>query len=237
MKASGTATGNRTSSKPRGSRPKPRRSRSRARATGDRFPVRVSTRCGRTCPKLFVRRATGFMAGNTSARPWISGASLRSWLWTAGGVTTELPPLVSIPMPLILDLSSPAHTLPQLDAVIEQTAAATDLIAILDARHQPATEKHLRHIAFYLGPDSPPVPAEVLRKTRLVEIADSPAVIERIKAIKKIHPQIVAAIRVELTADGPRARHRAGRVAGGRGDPCRGGRQRQRNRRGNRRAL
>ena len=117
-------------------------------------------------------------------------------------VTTELPPLVSIPMPLILDLRSPAHTLPQLDAVIEQTAAATDLIAILDARHQPASEKHLRHIAFYLGPDSPPVPAEVLRKTRLVEIADSPAVIERIKAIKKIHPQIVAAIRVELTAAG-----------------------------------
>jgi ferredoxin len=117
-------------------------------------------------------------------------------------VMTELPPLVSIPMPLILDLSSPAHTLPQLDAVIEQTAAATDLIAILDARRQPATEKHLRHIAFYLGPDSPPVPADVLRKTRLVEVADSPAVIERIRAIKKIHPGIVAAIRVELTAAG-----------------------------------
>ena len=41
-------------------------------------------------------------------------------------VTTELPPLVSIPMPLIFDLSSPAHTLPRLDDVIEQTAAATD---------------------------------------------------------------------------------------------------------------
>jgi len=87
--------------------------------------------------------------------------------------------------------------------VIEQTAAATDLIAILDARRQPANEKHLRHIAFYLGPDSPSVPDEMLRKTRLVEIVDSPAVIERIKAVKKIHPQIVAAIRVELTATGP----------------------------------
>jgi ferredoxin len=117
-------------------------------------------------------------------------------------VTTELPPLVSIPMPLILDLSSPAHTLPQLDAAIEQTAAATDLIAILDARRPPVNEKNLRHIAFYLSPDSPLVPAEVLRKTRLVEIPDSPAVIERIKALKKIHPQIVVAIRVELTAAG-----------------------------------
>src|SRR5208337_416201 len=117
-------------------------------------------------------------------------------------VAAELPPLVSIPMPLILDLSSPAHTLPQLDAVTEQTAVATDLIAILDARHQPVSEKHLRHIAFYLGPDSDPVPAEVLRKTRLVEIADGPAVTGRLKAIKNIHPEIVASIRVELTPAG-----------------------------------
>ena len=117
-------------------------------------------------------------------------------------VMAELPPLVSIPMPLIIDLSSPVHTLPQLDALIEEAAAATDLIAIMDARHQPATESHLRHIAFYLGPDSPPVPAEILRKTRLVEIADSPAVIERIQEIKTIHPGIVTSIRVELTAAG-----------------------------------
>ena len=85
----------------------------------------------------------------------------------------NLPPLVSIPMPLIIDLSSPAHTLPKLDALIEQTAAGTDLIAIMDSRFRPANDANLEHIAFYLGPDSPPVPEEILRKTRLVEIADS----------------------------------------------------------------
>jgi len=119
-----------------------------------------------------------------------------------GRVAAELPPLVSIPMPVILDLSSPAHTLPQLDAVLEETAAATDLIAILDARHQAACEQHLRHIAFYLGPGSAPVPAEVLSQTRLVEIADSAAVRERIRGIKHLHPEIVIAIRVELTGPG-----------------------------------
>jgi ferredoxin len=113
-----------------------------------------------------------------------------------------MPPLVSIPMPLIIDLSSPAHTLPQLDAAIEQTAADTDLIAILDARHAPAAEEHLNHIAFYLGPESPPVPDETLRKTRLVEIPDSHSVAERIQELKAIHPEIVIAIRVELTAAG-----------------------------------
>jgi len=117
-------------------------------------------------------------------------------------VATELPPLMSIPMPLLIDLSSPRHTLPQLDAVLEQTAAATGLIAILDARHQPVAEKHLPHIAFYLGPHSPPISADVLRKTRLVEISDGPDVTRRIEAIKQLHPTVVISIRVELTAAG-----------------------------------
>jgi ferredoxin len=114
----------------------------------------------------------------------------------------SLPPLVSIPMPLIIDLSSPKHTLPKLDAAIEQTAASTELIAIMDSRYEPAENANLEHIALYLGPDSPPVPRETLRKTRLVEIADSGTVTERIKEIKRIHPEIVVAIRVELTAMG-----------------------------------
>jgi hypothetical protein len=116
--------------------------------------------------------------------------------------TATLPPLVSIPMPLIFDLTSPAHTLPKLDPIIEQTAVDTGLIAIMDSRYQPARDAHLENIAFYLGPDSPPVPDAMLKKTRLVEIADSPAVAERINAIKKIHPEIIVAIRVELTDAG-----------------------------------
>jgi ferredoxin len=113
-----------------------------------------------------------------------------------------LPPLVSIPMPLIIDLSSPAHSLPKLDAVIEQTAAGTGLIAIMDSRYRPVDAANFENIAFYLSPESPPVPDTMLRKTRLVEIADSPAVAERIKEIKEIHPEIVVAIRVELTTAG-----------------------------------
>ena len=113
-----------------------------------------------------------------------------------------LPPLVSIPMPLIVDLSSPAHTLPKLDPIIEQTAADTGIIAIMDSSYRPAKTEHLKNIAFYLGPDSPPAPDDLLRKTRLVEIADHPAVAGHIKSIKKIHPQIVVTIRVELTSAG-----------------------------------
>ena len=78
-----------------------------------------------------------------------------------------LPPLVSIPMPLIIDLSSPAHTLPKLDAVIEQTAAGTGLIAIMDSSYRPADEAHLENIAFYLGPDSAPVPDAIAALAQL----------------------------------------------------------------------
>jgi ferredoxin len=126
-----------------------------------------------------------------------------SFLALDGGRTkASLPPLVSIPMPLIIDLSSPKHTLPQLDAIIEQTAAATGLVAIMSPRHQPAPDRDLGHVAFYLEPDSPPVAEELLNRTRMVEMADSPNVTERIRDIKNVHPGMVVSVRVELTGAG-----------------------------------
>jgi ferredoxin len=116
--------------------------------------------------------------------------------------SATLPPLFSLPMPLIIDLSSPAHTLPDLSPIIEGAAAGTGIIAIMDAGYRPASDDHLENIAFHLGPDSPPVPDEILKKTRLVEVADSPAVGERIREIKKIHPGIIIAVRVVLTDAG-----------------------------------
>jgi ferredoxin len=119
-----------------------------------------------------------------------------------GKSAPALPPLVSLPMPLILDLSSPAHTLPKLDPILVQAAVSTGLIALMDSRYRPAAKAHLENIAFYLSPDSPLVPEELLKQTRLVEIADSPAAVQQIAAIKKIQPEIVVSIRVELTAAG-----------------------------------
>jgi ferredoxin len=125
-----------------------------------------------------------------------------SYLDSDGGKTVATPCLVSIPMPLIIDMTSPTHTLPQLNPIIMQTAVNTGLIAIIDSRRWSGDEKQLENVAFYLGSDSAEIPKEALRKTRLVEIADGSRVVERIKELKKIHPQIVVAIRVELTAAG-----------------------------------
>jgi len=124
------------------------------------------------------------------------------FLAVGGKKAAVLPPLVTIPMPLIIDLGSPLHTLPDLNPVIEQTAADTGIIAIMDSRYRPADESHYRNIAYYLGPDSAEVPDEILKKTNLVEIADGPDTARRIKALKKISPDLVVAVRVELTAEG-----------------------------------
>ena len=115
-------------------------------------------------------------------------------------------PLVSIPMPLILDLSSSQHTLPKLDPSIVETASRTDLIALIDAASWPITgidlDRCLPHIAFYMNPDGPPMPADILRKTRLAEIPDCMDVAESIRKLKGMCPDIVIAVRVDLDANG-----------------------------------
>jgi len=123
-----------------------------------------------------------------------------------GSQAKALPSLVSLPMPLIIDMMPAQYSLPDLDSVIRETAMRTGLIAIMDSGRWPFggpdDQKYLPHVAFYLNPDAPALPKEVLGKTRLVEIADDDRVIERIKEIKDEHPELVVAIRVELNEQG-----------------------------------
>jgi hypothetical protein len=131
--------------------------------------------------------------------PYLAFGSTK--LTTGNGDKRSVNPLVSIPMPMIIDMTSLIHTLPQLNPIIAQTAVNTDIIAIIDSRQWQGDDKQLNNIAFYLA-DGQDIPREAIKKTRLAEIPDGPKVIERIKEIKKIHPGIVIATRVELTAAG-----------------------------------
>jgi hypothetical protein len=116
------------------------------------------------------------------------------------------PPLVSIPMPLIIDMGPPQHTLPELGPILREAASRTGLIAIVDPRDWPFKEddreRHLPHVAFHLDPEAPPLPKEVLDKTRLVEIPDSTDVLKRITKLKSESPEIVVSVRVALDSDG-----------------------------------
>jgi hypothetical protein len=115
-------------------------------------------------------------------------------------------PLICIQMPLIIDLPSSLHTLPDLDSILAETAAKTDLIALVDSAKWPIEgvdpDKHLPHIGFYLNPSGGKIAVETLNKTKLVEIPDGNDVVTRIQEIKRQHPHLVVAVRVQLDARG-----------------------------------
>jgi len=121
-------------------------------------------------------------------------------------LTDDRLPLVSIPMPLIIDMSSPQYALPALGPILRATAVRTGLIAIVDSRDWPFTvddqEDYLSYMAFYLNPEAPQLPREVLGKTRLVEIPDGSDVLERIKKLKDICQDIVVSVKVVLDSQG-----------------------------------
>jgi ferredoxin len=117
-------------------------------------------------------------------------------------MTTVLPPIISLPFPVIFDMSSEAHTLPVLEPFILETARQTSLIAIIDSKKWRGIklenkEAYLNNIAFYLNPQGPEIGKDLLAKTRLVEIPDSQNVATQIRSIKTINPGLVIAVRVE----------------------------------------
>jgi len=114
-----------------------------------------------------------------------------------------LPPLLSIPFPVIFDMSSENHTLPVLEPCLIETAKQTGLIAIIDSKKWesiklPHKEEYLNNIAFFLNPKMPQISKEILDKTKLVEIPDSDNVEQQIVLIKKNHPGLIVAVRIVM---------------------------------------
>ena len=130
-----------------------------------------------------------------------------SYLSLEGGtIRTDLPQLMTIPMPLIIDMVPEQYRQPSLEAVIAATAVRTDLVAVIDSRKWPVAgidaQQHLDNLAFYFAASSPLLGREVLGKTRLVEIEGAGDVTKRMAEIRAINPGIVIAVRVPLDAGG-----------------------------------
>ena len=118
-------------------------------------------------------------------------------------LNTVLPPIISLPFPVIFDMTSEKHTLPVLEPCIIETAKQTGLIAIIDSKKWESIklenkEQYLNHIAFYLNPEGLEISKDILSKTKLVEIPDSKDVGKQVASIKKDHPEIIVSIRVIL---------------------------------------
>ncbi|MFH1156115.1 MAG: glutamate synthase-related protein [Pseudomonadota bacterium] len=126
------------------------------------------------------------------------------------GLDTQLPALVDLPMPLILDMRPGALGLPRVEPYVIEAARATGLMVLVDSAgwpgvlldHQAADlDAYLPHIAFHLNPDAP-VPYEVLGRTRMAEIPDSDQVLETVRDLKQRFPGMVFSVRVALTPSG-----------------------------------
>ncbi len=121
-------------------------------------------------------------------------------------LTTILPPIISLPFPVIFDMSSEKYALPVLEHFIFETAKQTGLIAVVDSKRWNELkisnkEALLSNLAFFLNPDGPEISKEILGRTRLVEIPDGKNVEQQIRLLKSAHPGLIVAVRVNLTKD------------------------------------
>jgi len=118
-------------------------------------------------------------------------------------MSTVLSPLISLPFPVIFDMSSENHTLPILEPCILETAKRTGLIAIIDSKKWDNIQldnkaDYLSNVAFYMDPDHPDIPKNIVSKTKFFEIPYSTKIDQQIDAIKGYHPGIVVAVRIPL---------------------------------------
>ena len=120
-----------------------------------------------------------------------------------GNMEMNLPPNLTLPFPVIFDLPSYIHTLPELEPCVIETAKQTGLIAIIDPKKWESItlnnkEEYLEHIAFFLSPGDPEIPADRLRKTKLIELADGPAIEQQLTFLKKKYPELIIVVRLPM---------------------------------------
>jgi hypothetical protein len=118
-------------------------------------------------------------------------------------MNTVLAPIISIPFPVIFDMTSEKHNLPVLEPCIIETAKQTGLLAIIDSKKWKKLKldnkaDYLNYIAFYLNPNGPQISKDLLSLTRLVEIPDSNDVEQQIISIKKDLPELIVSVRVVM---------------------------------------
>jgi ferredoxin len=123
-----------------------------------------------------------------------------------GRLAAPLPPLVDLPIPIMIDMFPQEYVFPNLTPMLLAVAARTGTMTIVDWAHHDWLEaerkEYLSNVAFYVGSDTPLPPPDILEKSRLIEVADSDGVEERIREIKARNPELVVAVRIELDAFG-----------------------------------
>jgi ferredoxin len=123
-----------------------------------------------------------------------------------GRLAGPLPPLVSIPMPLMLDIIPPRYAFPDIEVIRVAAAANTGVLALVDSRspHLAAGEldSYLRHIALSHRPGDPLPPVEILERVPLVEFTDDHGWEAESEELMRVRPDVVVSVRVDLRPGG-----------------------------------
>ncbi len=123
-----------------------------------------------------------------------------------GHSVPDLPPLLSVPMPMVIDMMPPMYSPEGLEDIIAAVALRTGLIAIVDSSKWPLRsedrERYLPNLAFYFAAGAPLLPRDVLTKTSFVEFQYSGEVTERIKEFRSMYPGIIVSVRVGMDSKG-----------------------------------
>ncbi|MDD5313297.1 MAG: glutamate synthase-related protein [Dehalococcoidia bacterium] len=115
-------------------------------------------------------------------------------------------PLITIPMPLVIDLMPQGYKLPNVVGLCKSLAAQTGILMIVDYRDLELLgndlDTSLPNLIFYIDKGAHLPPHSLLKRVRMVEIGDDNQIDKRISDIKAINPDIVVAIRVDMGSEG-----------------------------------
>jgi ferredoxin len=116
-----------------------------------------------------------------------------------GEITSPIPPLVEVPLPILFDLlpwSPPGGQIAL--ALLEAAQALGTFVLVRQSEMSPAVVRYLANVILYIDADIKDLDDELLKSLSLVEIPDGDDVMEVQRRVKEKNQKTVIFIRMEL---------------------------------------
>jgi ferredoxin len=124
-----------------------------------------------------------------------------------GGIKSDVPPLVEIPLPVMFDILPWSPPPKQITLTFLEAARILGTFAVVrESEFGPDMKAYLPHTILYLDQGTGQVDREMIEVLRMVEIPDDDSVMSRQGLLKQANPGLVVSIRLPLT---PQASERA----------------------------
>jgi ferredoxin len=110
-------------------------------------------------------------------------------------------PLVEIPVPILFDRLPWSPPRDRINHILLRAARTTGTFAVITQNDwDPSLKAYLNHVMLYLNEDPELFDQEIIKRLRLLELADSPRALRRLKRFKQLNPEMVISLRLPLSA-------------------------------------